>query len=94
MCAAIKLRPELEKYCVVSADGSCIERFVCPVDGCGYSTEVPEELRMHVFIASDPSGGRFSPRHFAYFDQREDDLNMENIKYLSQFHHHKFETNI
>lgn len=80
------MRDDLRKYCKISDDGSSIERFVCPVEGCDYSTRLgPGALRMHIIMKSDPDNvSRFCSAHQAFYNTHVSELGTDIVRYLSE----------
>ncbi len=75
----------MRKYCKVSDDGSSIVSFVCPVEGCDYSTRLgPGALRMHIIMKSDPDNPtRYCSVHQAFYNTHVSELGTDVVRYLS-----------
>lgn len=82
---ALEIREDLRKYCVLNEDGTCIDKFVCPVEGCGFSTKLgPGALRMHLLLRSDPTiEGRYCEAHDSFCSSHASDLGMDVVRYLN-----------
>ena len=83
---SISVPPELEKYVVLTPLEDRIDRFKCPVPGCGYTTRLgPGALRMHILLRSDPSVlSRYDQQHEEYFKQNIG-LDKEQVKILGDY---------
>ncbi len=81
----LEIQANLMKYCQLSDDGSCVERFVCPVEGCDFTTRLgPGALRMHLLIKSDPEvGGRYCEAHDRFCRAHAGELGLDVVRYLS-----------
>lgn len=84
---SIEIKPEYKKFCLISEAGDCVKEFVCPVEGCSYTTDQgPGTLRMHLMINADPkSGPRYSKTHEEYLKSHPNELTVEAVRYLAQF---------
>lgn len=81
---ALEIQEDLRKYCVLTDDGTCIEKFVCPVEGCDFSTKLgPGALRMHLLLRSDPTmEKRYCEAHDKFCSAHSDELGMDVVRYL------------
>lgn len=81
---ALEIREDLRKYCVLTDDGTCIEKFVCPVEGCDFTTELgPGALRMHLLLRSDPTmEKRYCEAHDKFCSVHSNELGMDVVRYL------------
>lgn len=77
----------LKKYCILSEDGTIIDRFKCPVAGCEFKTRLgPGAVRMHVLLKADPMNeSRYSPDHEEFFKQNESELGPDTVRALASF---------
>ena len=83
---SLNIPEKLKKYCTLSADGTIIDRFTCPVPDCTFTTRLgPGAIRMHLLIKSDPlSDSRYDQAHEAYFKEHESELTIDNIRMLAK----------
>jgi hypothetical protein len=83
---SLNIPEQLKKYCIVSTDGTIIDRFKCPVPGCEFKTRLgPGAVRMHILIKADPrSDTRYSPEHEEYFKQYESELTLDTVRDLAK----------
>jgi hypothetical protein len=81
---SLKIQDELKKYCLTSQDGTCVDKFVCPVEGCGFTTRLgPGALRMHLLLKSDPKfQSRYCPTHEQFYITHVNEMGLEAIRYL------------
>jgi len=81
----LEIQDNLMKYCQLSEDGSCVDRFVCPVEGCDFTTMLgPGALRMHLILRSDPTiEGRYCEAHDRFCSAHSDELGMNVVRYLN-----------
>ncbi len=80
----VRIPENLKKYCSVDENEDIIDRFVCPVDGCGFTTRLgPGAIRMHMLMKSDPMAAVFSAPHEEYFKEHAEDLTMDAVKELA-----------
>ena len=84
---ALEIRDDLRKYCVLTEDRACIEKFVCPVEGCNFSTKLgPGALRMHLLLRSDPTiEGRYCEAHDRFCGAHGSELGMDVVRYFHTF---------
>ena len=48
---SLEIRDPLSKYVRLTMDEQRVERFACPVEGCGFTTKLgPGALRMHLLL--------------------------------------------
>lgn len=82
---ALEIQENLRKYCVLTDDGTSVEKFVCPIEGCGFSTKLgPGALRMHLILRSDPTiEGRYCEAHDRFCSAHSDELGMNVVRYLN-----------
>lgn len=82
---ALEIEADLRKYCLLKEDGTCIDEFVCPVEGCGFTTRLgPGALRMHLLMKSDPNvESRYCEAHERFCHANIHELGMDAIRYLS-----------
>jgi hypothetical protein len=83
---SLNIPEHLKKFCVISEDGTIIDRFKCPVPGCNYKTRLgPGAVRMHILIKADPlNETRYSPDHEEYFKQYESELTLDTVRDLAK----------
>ncbi|HUS78832.1 MAG TPA: hypothetical protein VM050_09250 [Patescibacteria group bacterium] len=83
---ALEIRDPLKKYLELNEDRTLVRRFVCPVEGCNYSTTLgPGALRMHLLIKADPaSTARYCEAHEAFCNAHREELGSETVRYLYQ----------
>ena len=82
---SLNIPENLRKYCIVSEDGSIIDKFKCPVPGCTFTTRLgPGAVRMHVLLKSDPlNESRYCPDHEAYWREFESDFSIDTVRALA-----------
>ena len=82
---ALEIEADLRKYCLLKEDGTCIDKFVCPVEGCGFATKLgPGALRMHLLMKSDPNvESRYCEAHERFCHANIHELGMDAIRLLS-----------
>lgn len=82
---SLEIRDPLSNYVRLTEDGSQIERFVCPVEGCNFTTRLgPGALRMHLLIKADPKkASRYCGDHEEYCKSHKEDLGLDVVRYLS-----------
>ncbi len=81
---SLEIHDELKKYCLISHDRTCVDKFVCPIEGCGFTTRLgPGALRMHLLLKSDPkSQSRYCPTHEQFYNTHLNEMGLETIRYL------------
>jgi hypothetical protein len=86
---SLNIPENLKKYCLISTDGTIIDRFKCPVHDCSFTTRLgPGAVRMHVLLKTDPlNESRYSPEHEAYWRENESELSMDNVRILVNIPH-------
>jgi hypothetical protein len=91
---SLEIRDPLRKYVRLTEDGNLIERFACPVEGCGFTTKLgPGALRMHLLLKADPTKeSRYSSAHEEYCRDHEEELGLDVIRYLSRMPRVEMET--
>ena len=91
---SLELKESLRKYVRLTEDGQLIERFICPVEGCNFSTRLgPGALRMHILLRSDPKiEGRYSIHHEEFYNNNQQELGLETVRYLHSFPRVAFES--
>lgn len=82
---SLEIQANLRKYCRLTEDGSRVDRFVCPVEGCGFTTRLgPGALRMHLLMKSDQGvGGRYCEAHERFCRGHSGELGLDIVRYLS-----------
>ena len=83
---SLDIPEHLEKYVILSQDGTIIDKFKCPVPGCDFTTRLgPGAVRMHILIKADPlSKTRYSAEHEAYFMAHESELSTDMVRSLAK----------
>jgi len=91
---SLEIRDPLSKYVRLTLDGQHIERFACPVEGCGFTTKLgPGALRMHLLLKADPTKeSRYCSSHEEYCRTYEEEIGLEAIRYLSSLPRVEMET--
>ena len=91
---SLEVRDPLSKYVRLTLDGQRIERFVCPVEGCGFTTKLgPGALRMHLMLKADPTKeSRYCSSHEEYCRAHEEEIGLEAVRYLSSLPRVEMET--
>lgn len=81
---SLEIQANLRKYCRVTEDGSRVDRFVCPVEGCGFTTRLgPGALRMHLLMKSDPDvDSRYCEAHDRFSRTHSNELGLDVVRYL------------
>lgn len=81
---SLEIQDRLRKYCELTEDRSSIDKFVCPVEGCDFSTRLgPGALRMHILMKSDPNiERRYCPSHHEFYRTYQDELGTDVVRYL------------
>ena len=81
---SLQIPENLKKYCSLAQNGDIIDRFVCPVEGCAFSTRLgPGAIRMHMLMKSDPLTAVYEESHEEYYRQHHDELTMDSVKALA-----------
>ena len=82
---SLEIRDPLRKYVRLTLDEHHVERFACPVEGCGFTTKLgPGALRMHLLLKADPTKeSRYCSSHEEYCRAHQEELGLETIQYLS-----------
>ncbi len=75
------------KYVLQDDAGEVIERFVCPVDGCGFKTKSgPGAIRMHIVLEADPKvESRYNKEHEDFYAEHSDELTLDTVKELATY---------
>jgi len=81
---SLEIEAGLEKYVRLTEDGKRIETFVCPVDGCDFTTKLGAgALRMHIILNADPEKkGRYDQAHETFYGEHTDELSLGKVQYL------------
>lgn len=84
---ALEIPVDLQKYCILTENKDCIDKFVCPVEGCGYTTRLGAgAIRMHLILKSDPTcEARYCKDHELYYKSHGDELGLEEVRMLAAF---------
>ncbi len=91
----LEIEADLRKYCVLTDDGECVDRFVCPVEGCRFSTRLGAgALRMHILLKSDPGiVARYCEKHEQFYNLHRNELGLDRIRYLAELPQTELESN-
>jgi hypothetical protein len=83
----LEIEQKYLKYIKLNDDGTVIDQFTCPVDGCDFETDQsPGALRMHMIIKADPKiTGRYCPRHEGFYRSHQDELTLRGVSYIARF---------
>ena len=81
----VQIPENLRKYCSIAEDEDIIDRFVCPVEGCDFTTRLgPGAIRMHMLMKSDPMAKVYEASHEEYFKLHHDELTLNAVKVLAR----------
>ncbi len=81
----LQIPENLRKYCSLAEGEDIIDRFVCPVDGCDFTTRLgPGAIRMHILMKSDPMATVYTPEHEEFYKAHQDELTVNSVKALSR----------
>jgi len=91
---SLEIRDPLSKYVRLTMDEQRVERFACPVEGCGFTTKLgPGALRMHLLLKADPTKeSRYCSSHEEYCRGHEEELGLDVVRYLSRMPRVEMET--
>ncbi len=80
----LEIEANLRKYCQLTDDGSRVDKFVCPVEGCNFSTRLgPGALRMHLLMMSDSDvKSRYCEAHDRFCRAHANELGLDTVRYL------------
>ena len=84
----VEIPEHLRKYCSVAENENIIDRFVCPIESCNFTTRLgPGAIRMHMLMKSDPMAAVYEPNHEDYFKLHSEDLTLDSVKELAKIPH-------
>ncbi|MGD2142070.1 MAG: hypothetical protein PVH79_01165 [Candidatus Bathyarchaeota archaeon] len=80
----IELSDPLKKYVKLTQDRQMVDRFICPVEGCNFTTKLgPGALRMHLLLKADPDKeSRYCKAHGEFCDDHRSELSLDIVRYL------------
>jgi hypothetical protein len=83
----LEIPENLRKFCILTETQDCIDKFACPVEGCGYSTRLGAgAIRMHLLLKADPTcGNRYCRDHELYYESHGDELGLDDVRKLASF---------
>lgn len=81
----LQIPENLTKYCSLAEGEDIIDRFICPIEGCDFTTRLgPGAIRMHMLMKSDPLSAVYEPSHEVFFKDHHIELTMDSIKVLAK----------
>jgi hypothetical protein len=81
----LQIPENLKKYCSLAEGEDIIDRFVCPIEGCGFDTRLgPGAIRMHMMMKSDPLSAVYEDGHETFYKEHQSELTMNSIKELAK----------
>jgi hypothetical protein len=81
----VNIPENLRKYCSLAEGEDIIDRFVCPIEGCDFTTRLgPGAIRMHMLMKADPMTAVYEPSHDEYFRVHAEDLTLDSVKELAK----------
>jgi hypothetical protein len=81
----LQIPENLKKYCSLAEGEDIIDRFVCPIDGCDFTTRLgPEVIRMYMLMKSDPMTAVYALDHEEFYKIHQDELTLDSVNGLAK----------